>query len=117
MWIKRISGSGNIQLLSDAGTTAIASVSTSWQRFSKTETCVGGSYGGVGIATSGDVIAIWWPQQEDVTGQSNQNPSEYVSVGVLSAPFHGAGVDGVKYFSTLNGNTVASMSSPRRQGR
>ncbi len=47
-------------------------------------------------------------QVEDVTGQSNQNPSEYVSVGVLSAPYHGANVDGVKYFSTLNGNTVAS---------
>lgn len=47
-------------------------------------------------------------QYRDVTGQSNQNPSEYVSVGVLSSPFHGAFVDGVKYFDTLNGNTVAS---------
>jgi hypothetical protein len=45
---------------------------------------------------------------EDVTVQTNQNPSEYVSVGVLSAPYHGANVDGVKYFSTLNGNTVTS---------
>ena len=45
---------------------------------------------------------------EDVTGQTNQNPSEYVSVGVLSAPYHGANVDGVQYFTTQNGNTVAS---------
>lgn len=45
---------------------------------------------------------------EDVTGQANQNPSEYVSVGVLSSPFHGAMVDGVKYFDYQNGNTVAS---------
>ena len=45
-------------------------------------------------------------QLENVTGQSNQIPSEYVSVGVLSAPYHGANVDGVKYFDTLNGNTV-----------
>ena len=45
---------------------------------------------------------------EVVTGQSNQAPAEYVSVGVLSTPFHGAGVDGVKYFSTTNGNSVAS---------
>jgi len=43
---------------------------------------------------------------ENVTGQSNQNPSEYVSNGILSAPYHGAGADGVKYFTTLNGNTV-----------
>jgi hypothetical protein len=46
-------------------------------------------------------------QVEDVTGKANQNPSEYVSSGVLSAPYHGAGVDGVKYFTTLNGNTVS----------
>ena len=45
---------------------------------------------------------------EQVTGQSNQNPSEYVSVGVLSAPYHGAGIDGAKWFTTQNGNTVAS---------
>lgn len=55
-----------------------------------------------GTFTIGQVLV------EEVTGQSNQNPSEYVSVGVLSAPYHGAGVDGVKYFTTLNGNTVAS---------
>jgi len=45
---------------------------------------------------------------EDAVGQTNQNPSEYISVGVLSAPWHGAGVDGVQYFTTANGNTVAS---------
>lgn len=45
---------------------------------------------------------------EEVTGQANQNPSEYVSVGVESAPFHGAAVDGVRYFETENGNTVLS---------
>jgi len=47
-------------------------------------------------------------QVEDVTGQANQNPSEYVSTNVLSAPYHGANVDGVQYFTTQNGNTVAS---------
>jgi hypothetical protein len=47
-------------------------------------------------------------QMEVVTGQANQNPSEYVSTGVLSAPWQGAGVDGVKYFTTTNGNTVSS---------
>ena len=47
-------------------------------------------------------------QIELVTGQSNQNPSEYVSSGVLSAPYHGANVDSVQYFNTLNANTVSS---------
>jgi hypothetical protein len=31
-----------------------------------------------------------------------------VSRGELSYPYHGAGVDGVKYFPTTNGNTVSS---------
>lgn len=53
---------------------------------------------------------------EDVTGRSNQNPSEYVSVGLLSAPFHGANVDGVKYFPWLNGNTVAATVVTQAQG-
>lgn len=45
-------------------------------------------------------------QFENVTGASNQAPGEYVSVGVLTAPYHGAGADGIKYFDTENGNTV-----------
>lgn len=61
--------------------------------------------GGDGIA--GTIICTG-AMVEDVTGQSNQNPAEYVSVGVKSAPYHGANVDGVKYFTTQNGNAVAS---------
>jgi len=63
--------------------------------------------GGTIIATC-TVAAAADVQLEDVTGQSNQNPAEHVSVGVLSSPFHGAMVDGVKYFEHQNGNTVAS---------
>jgi small nuclear ribonucleoprotein (snRNP)-like protein len=55
-------------------------------------------------------------QFENVTGQANQNPSEYVSVGVLSSPYHGAMVDGVKYFDYENGNTVASNIVSEAQG-
>jgi hypothetical protein len=57
---------------------------------------------------TGSVATLIDLQVEQVTGQTNQNPSEYVSNGVLSAPWHGAGVDGVKYFTTQNGNTVSS---------
>ena len=32
--------------------------------------------------------------------------ARYVSVGVLSSPYHGANVDGIKYFATENGNSV-----------
>ena len=45
-------------------------------------------------------------QIEMVSGQSNQNPGDYVSIGVEAFPYHGANVDGVKYFPYENGNTV-----------
>jgi hypothetical protein len=51
-------------------------------------------------------ITEW--QVEEVTGQFSHTCGDYASVGVASDPWHGAGVDGVKYFSTHNGNTVAS---------
>ena len=46
-------------------------------------------------------VSVCRMQLEDVTGQSVQTPSEYVSTNVLTAtPYHGANVDGVKYFDT-----------------
>jgi hypothetical protein len=39
-------------------------------------------------------------QDQDVSGQSWQGSSEYVSVDVMVAPYHGPGVDGVRYFVT-----------------
>lgn len=60
-------------------------------------------------SSTADTAVITKIQLENVTGQSNQNPSEYVSTNVRTAfPYHGAGVDGVRYFATQNGNTVAS---------
>ncbi len=48
-------------------------------------------------------------QLEDVTGQSVQTPSEYVSTNVLTAaPYHGSNVDGVKCFKTdISGNPIS----------
>ena len=58
----------------------------------------------LGDGTSG--IYIWGAQLENVTGQTNQNPSEYISTNVLSYPYQGAGVDGVQYFPYTNPNCV-----------
>ena len=102
--LSRVDGSGF------AGGNITSSISSAWKRFSSdiSTTHPAGPFVGVELSASGDIIEIWHPHAEVVVGQTNQNPSEYVSVGVLSAPFHGAGVDGVKCFNTLNGNTVAS---------
>lgn len=52
------------------------------------------------------VIEVRNLQYEDVAGQINENPSEYVSIGAEVLPYHGANVDSVKYFRFENGNTV-----------
>jgi hypothetical protein len=56
-------------------------------------------------ATTSDVYC-WGAQLENVTGQTNQNPSEYISTNVLSYPYQGAGVDGVQYFPYTNPNCI-----------
>lgn len=106
---KIISGSPTgLKVMNVLPETAIP-LTSSYQNYSFTGTLAAGVQWGL-IDRTGQISAISVTniQIEDVTGQSNQNPSEYVSVGVLSAPYHGAGVDGCKYFDTQNGNTVAS---------
>lgn len=59
------------------------------------------------FSSAWDQCYIWWMQLEDVTEQSNRSVGEYVSTNVLSSPFHGAFVDGVKYFNTrLDGTYI-----------
>lgn len=85
-------------------------LSSTFQRFSVLATNDGAGTGINPTIRVDDAVTLeitkW--QVEEVTGQTNQNPSEYVSTGVLSGTYHGLGVDGVKAFSTLNGNTVSS---------
>ena len=112
-WIKRVTGTGQIQFytgLNGGATEIISGVTTSWQRFAQTPTAASsaGNIFGIYLGVNGDEVDVWHPMIENVTGQTNQNPSEYVSTGVLSAPYHGANVDGVQYFNTLNANTVTA---------
>ena len=74
-----------------------------------TPTNVSGSYAGDGVSGA----YFWGVQLEDITGRADQTtPSEYVSVGVESAPaYHGAGVDGVKYFDTTLAGVPISSST------
>lgn len=111
VWIK--ADAASTVRIQDAlgGSATEINVTTSWQRYALSAWTISGAFTLSVYRPTGSTVTniyLWHPQAENVTGQSNQNPSEYVSVGVLSAPYHGAGVDGVKYFTTLNGNTVAS---------
>jgi hypothetical protein len=91
-----------------------ASLTTSWQQLKTLATDTATSSVGfeLRLYTNGDAVDFWHPQLEDVTGESDQTtPREYVSVGVLSAPYHGANVDGVKYFPyDLSGNPIPTST-------
>jgi len=111
------SDKAQIGLRSGTGTFAACTLSSTPKTFSISWPATGAGVDICGLdnrvglggdgTTTGTVTVVNW-QIEVTTGQSNTNPSEFVSRGVASAPYHGAGVDGVKYFTTKNGNTVAS---------
>ena len=107
-----LSGSGTITLVSaNFGADLQVTLTATPQRFVASGVATATSLGAYVYRRPADTATsatIKYMQFENVTGQSNQAPGEYVSVGVLSTPFHGAGVDGVKYFSTTKGNSVAS---------
>jgi len=108
---------------SSAGVGAMVSVGDGWYRCSIKYTSLSSTtavvYCMIGVSLAdvryqsyvGDGVSnvyIDAHQHEDVTGQSIQTAGGYVSTNILSSPFHGAMVDGVKYFDTdLSGNQLS----------
>ena len=103
---------------SGVATPITANLTTSWQRFNLAATVVSGARNGapfVRRTSTGQLqqVYVWGGQVEDVTGQADQAASEYVSVGVESAPaYHGSMIDGVKCFYTdRSGNPISTSGS------
>lgn len=118
-WLKTNDGTTKVVAMRGNGS-MVVTVTGTWQRLSTVDVGAASIFqlllrGTWGTADTADLL-VWHPQLEDVTGQQNQNPGEYVSVGVLSAPFQGANVDGVQYFEYLNGNTVNANVVTAAQG-
>ena len=107
VWIRRRTGTGVIQM-HDGKTYQPVTITTSWVKYSFAATLIGTtSTFALRINDSGDEIDIYQAQHQDKTGASDPTvPDAYCSTGVLSAPYHGAGVDGVCYYTSTNGNTV-----------
>jgi hypothetical protein len=61
------------------------------------------SYAGTGTG-----FLVYGGQLEETSGQAVQTPAEYTSTNVLSSPFFGANVDGVRYLNT----TLAGVAIP-----
>ena len=105
--IKSATGSaGTCRLYnSSSDSTSGIVVPTEWTRVSNTETLT--AVGAVSIRNSTVDFYIRSAQLEVVTGQANQNPSEYVPTGATAAS---------EYFSYENGNTVSSNVVTEAQG-
>lgn len=101
VYLKGEVGGESVKLWDGWSATVDCTLTTEWQRFSVVGTAGVSSCGVYLYANSGTpTIYAAFPQSENVSGAINTDPSEYVSRGVLSAPYHGANVDGVKYFDT-----------------
>lgn len=119
IWLRRRAGTGTVNLL-DPQANAIditSQLTSSWRRFSVSGTAfaANAAYIGCSLTTAGDAVDVAFSQVEDATGRGNANPSEYASVGRLTAPYHGAGVDGARLFDypnpmSLVGNVVVDGS-------
>lgn len=108
----------NFRIAWGGNSTTVVSIGPNWARFyligssTSDNTIYLGLRGAQTPACSDAVdISIGQVMLEDSTGRTDQTPSEFVSVGVLSAPWHGAGADGVKYFTTnKDGSTIADSA-------
>jgi hypothetical protein len=118
--VRKVSGVTTTNLYAySSATTLIASAATInaqttgvWVQYSVT-IIAGAAYIGF-VSTSGsdgDGYDLSEPQIEEVTGQTNQAPSEYVP-----STENSTGALGVKYFSYLNGNTVVDNVVVESQG-
>lgn len=92
-------GTGTATFSGTGGATGTLAASPTG-RVEVTKTITAGTF--VVTASVADLVDI---QTENVTGQADQTASQYVSVGVLSFPFHGLGADGVKAFTTHKDGT------------
>lgn len=114
IYLRARSGSGKVWLAEPAqGEWVKIDVQPVWQRFSLGPArCRDICTAGLKLAANGDTVDLAFIQIEDVTTQDSgdRRIGDYVSVGVLPPPFHGASVDGVKYFSYENGNTVSATT-------
>jgi hypothetical protein len=107
IWMRRVTGTGGVDLYEGASTATgdrtdvTSALTSSWQRISADigSPTTGARNFGVFLDSSGDEIEIAFGQLEDVSGQSNQNPGEYIPTSGASA---------YKVANYANGNTVAS---------
>lgn len=81
IWLKRRTGSGNIDMTVDGGTGwTTKTITSSWARYSITQSGVTNPNFGVRIVTSGDAVDFYCSQLESAAGMSSSIPTTTASV-------------------------------------
>jgi hypothetical protein len=85
VWLRRVTGTGNIDIAADNGTWNTETISGTWARYDVTQTPAAGSKtAGIRVVTSGDAIEVWGAQLEqrsaltDYTATTTQPITNYI---------------------------------------
>lgn len=105
IWLKRVSGTGNVQLTLDNSTWTTVTITPYWARYQITATSTG--HVGIRLQTSGDGVHIFGAQLETGSGASS-----YIVTGTSTAnraldSCYIAGTNFTSWFSTGAGTVVA----------
>jgi hypothetical protein len=132
IWVKRITGTGNVFLRAVENANTLIAVTSDWQRFTATVTSTTTTIRiGINLATSGDAVAVWGGQIEAgsyatsyiptqgatatrVAESCNNSGNEQVinsTEGVLFAEISALGNDGTyRTISLSNGTNINRIS-------
>jgi hypothetical protein len=87
VWLRRLTGTGDVQITVDGTTYATVAVTTTWTRFNTVLLGLAGAAGsrtaGVRIVTSGDAVYVWGAQLEVIPDVNLTFGSELISSGVI----------------------------------
>ncbi len=80
IWIRRISGTGTIQLRNADGANTTITITSAWERFSITSAGASGTFRtGITMSSSGDVIGIWGAQLQTGTIATDYIPTTNIA--------------------------------------
>jgi hypothetical protein len=122
IYIKRITGTGNVFLRAVENANTLISVTNEWQRFTATVTSTSTTIRiGVQLATSGDAVAIWGGQIEEASyATSYIGPTLGASVTRVADAASKTGISSLigqtegTVFTELDVRIIVPTSSPRR---
>jgi len=104
IWVKRITGTGNVFLRAVVNADTLIAVTSDWQRFTATVTSTTTTIRiGVKLATSGDAVAIWGGQVELGSYATSYIPTTTTAVTRLADAAYKTGI------SSLIGQTEGTL--------